>query len=63
MENVNITRFFSLTLLQMCAVVMIGSEMCAHEVPSGLLRNCLVTVLLCCLGFLFRVMKPLQASP
>lgn len=31
MKNVNITRLFFLTVLQMCAITMIRSEMCAPE--------------------------------
>ena len=35
MKNLNITRLFSLTVLQIHAIVMIESEMCAHEAEAA----------------------------
>jgi len=60
MKNVIITMFFSLTMLQMHAIIMIGFEMCAHEAEAAkgavkkLSRNCFAWFV-----WIFSVMKPL----
>lgn len=35
MKNINITNLFSLMVLQMHDIVLIGSEMCAHEAGAA----------------------------